>query len=40
MAHCFSYYREEWIETYKAAFSNDICRWKEAKDTMLMWQAR
>lgn len=32
--------KEEWIETYKAAFSNDVGRWKDAKDTMLVWQAR
>lgn len=30
----------EWIETYEAAFSSDVSRWKDAKDTMLVWQAR
>ncbi|KAG0721751.1 Ribosomal biogenesis protein LAS1L [Chionoecetes opilio] len=32
--------KEEWLETYKAAFSDDVCRWRDAKDTMLVWQAR
>ncbi|KAK8385723.1 hypothetical protein O3P69_016478 [Scylla paramamosain] len=32
--------REEWLETYRATFSSDVGRWKDAKDTMLVWQAR
>lgn len=32
--------RQEWMDVYKAIFSDDINCWKEAKDTMLVWQAR
>ncbi|XP_045625211.2 uncharacterized protein [Procambarus clarkii] len=32
--------RQEWIDVYKAVFSDDISRWKDAKDTMIVWQAR
>ncbi|XP_068237492.1 uncharacterized protein [Palaemon carinicauda] len=32
--------RQEWVEVYRGAFSNDVERWKEARDSMLVWQAR
>lgn len=32
--------REEWLEVYEEIFSNDIVRWKNARDTMTVWQAR
>ncbi|XP_071523922.1 uncharacterized protein [Panulirus ornatus] len=32
--------REEWLEVYEDTFSNDIVRWKNARDTMTVWQAR
>nr|XP_053646839.1 uncharacterized protein LOC128698569 [Cherax quadricarinatus] len=32
--------KQEWMDVYKAIFSDDINCWKEAKDTMLVWQAR
>lgn len=32
--------RQEWLDVYEAIFSNNISLWKEAQDTMLVWQAR
>lgn len=32
--------RQEWLEVFKGTYSDDVNLWKEARDTMLVWQAR
>ncbi|XP_064080551.1 uncharacterized protein LOC135197342 [Macrobrachium nipponense] len=32
--------RQEWLEVYRGIHGNDVERWKEARDCMLVWQAR
>lgn len=32
--------KEEWIEVYKATFSDDVKKWKHAFGTMTVWQSR
>ncbi|XP_066964530.1 uncharacterized protein [Macrobrachium rosenbergii] len=32
--------RQEWLEVYHGVLGNDVERWKEARDVMLVWQAR
>ncbi|KAK7070044.1 hypothetical protein SK128_007946 [Halocaridina rubra] len=32
--------RKEWLEVFSRAYSCDVDKWKEARDAMLVWQAR